>query len=297
MILAIKGHATRGAEVINALESLGGKNIHNYTGKDTNNVYFIDADDTIEMILYNNTPIAYTFLLEEFLDKYPFKIGDEVLSIYELGVIRRIIGMRWYDDSVVYRTQALFDNGYECSYKADCLRFYSPKEDTKLTANLPNDKNQEDGIISLVSEEKGMRIIPCDSYELKIEGNDIFVVRKQPPLPSTYKECCAILGIDEYNCVVGEFAIELEAFQKLLICRSAYWEIAGEELGLKPWKPVWDDYNPSPNYKYIISKRGNELFKDKSSIRNYVLAFPTKEMRDAFCKNFKELIEQCKELL
>ena len=41
MILAIKGHATRGAEVINALESLGGKNIHNYTGKDTNNVYFI----------------------------------------------------------------------------------------------------------------------------------------------------------------------------------------------------------------------------------------------------------------
>ena len=29
----------------------------------------------------------------------------------------------------------------------------------------------------------------------------------------------------------------------------------------------------------------------------FTLAFPTEEMRDAFYENFKELIEECKELL
>lgn len=30
---------------------------------------------------------------------------------------------------------------------------------------------------------------------------------------------------------------------------------------------------------------------------NVILDFPTKEMRDTFYENFKELIEECKELL
>ena len=86
----------------------------------------------------------------------------------------------------------------------------------------------------------------------------------------------------------------LESFVKLLICHDAYWKIAGEEMELgKPWEPDWNDLNR----KYFISLTcdGIGLYDD---FRNpQVLAFPTEEMRDTFYDNFKDLIEECKELL
>ena len=42
---------------------------------------------------------------------------------------------------------------------------------------------------------------------------------------------------------------------------------------------------------------GNTIGKGKWYTDNKILAFPTEEMRDAFYENFKDLIEQCKELL
>ena len=84
------------------------------------------------------------------------------------------------------------------------------------------------------------------------------------------------------------------SFTELLIARNAYWKIAGEQMGLgKPWKPDWND---SDN-KFVIQYLDNEVGFWLSRGLNYILAFPTVEMRDAFYENFKELIEQCKELL
>lgn len=49
----------------------------------------------------------------------------------------------------------------------------------------------------------------------------------------------------------------------------------------------------------IYSTLLGEVVKDTTPncIANYLLDFPTAEMRDAFYENFKDLIEQCKELL
>lgn len=86
----------------------------------------------------------------------------------------------------------------------------------------------------------------------------------------------------------------LEKFQKLLLCRDMYWKIAGEEMGLKgPWEPNWNELN----VKYIIVSFENKISKHFSLTQNYILAFPTEEMRDAFYENFKDLIEVCKKLL
>ena len=87
----------------------------------------------------------------------------------------------------------------------------------------------------------------------------------------------------------------LESLRKLRICRDAYWKIAGEEMGLgKPWEPDW-----STEYerKYVIEVYRNKVRTNSQGYSNTMLAFPTKEMRDAFRENFGSDIEFCKEFL
>ena len=118
--------------------------------------------------------------------------------------------------------------------------------------------------------------------------------------PKTYEECCVALEyMPHTDDIIGYKWNVLQSLQKLLICRDAYWKIAGEEMGLgKLWKPEFGGecyYHISvSNYKVDATRGFNGL---TNCTRNTILAFPTEEMRDAFYENFKELIEQCKELL
>ncbi len=82
----------------------------------------------------------------------------------------------------------------------------------------------------------------------------------------------------------------LEKLQKLLICRDAYWKVYGEQMGLgKPWERDWN--NLSTTCAYIKINKGCFTYSSR------VLVFPTEEMRDTFFDNFKDLINECKELL
>ena len=119
--------------------------------------------------------------------------------------------------------------------------------------------------------------------------------------PKTYEECCEIMGI-EYPVVGGKpdglsastYRItEIRPFIYLLICRDAYWKIAGEEMSFgKPWKPSKNDN------VYCIFRFKGEIVKDNFVFGDsLILEFPTEEMRDAFYENFKDLIEKCKKLL
>lgn len=115
----------------------------------------------------------------------------------------------------------------------------------------------------------------------------------KPQYPKTYEECCKVLGYEpnELNCYIGDI---LESFGKLLICRDVYWEIASKEMGLgKCWKPDWTDCKD----KFCITIFKNKPIFDESQYISRVLAFPTEEMRDVFFENFKELINETKELL
>jgi hypothetical protein len=78
---------------------------------------------------------------------------------------------------------------------------------------------------------------------------------------------------------------------KLRICRNAYWKIAGEEMELgKPW----ESKSTEMSHAIVCRDDGDFLLHRRTRA---ILIFPTKEMRDAFYDNFKDLIEQCKELL
>ena len=124
-----------------------------------------------------------------------------------------------------------------------------------------------------------------------INATKIVLEKKKKEYPKNYNECLKIIGIKLSDCYIqGYKSPLLEDLQELLICRDAYWKIEGEEMRLgKPWEPDWD--NLSTNHEFIKINKGCFTYSSR------VLVFPTAEMRDAFYENFKELIEQCKELL
>ena len=145
--------------------------------------------------------------------------------------------------------------------------------------------------------------LPCpDGYIFKDENGNVInatkivLEKKKKEYPKTYKECREILK-KQADVTYGYKKDVLHSFQKLLVCRDAYWKIAGEEMGLgKPWEPDWDD-DEWPDM-YYISCDGKHLAKEKGyPCCNMILIFPTPEMRDAFKENFDPDIEFCKEFL
>ena len=125
-------------------------------------------------------------------------------------------------------------------------------------------------------------------------------VNEKPKYPKTYVECCRILEIDTCVGVTGNVYNSglINSFVKLKICRDAYWKIAGEQMGLgKPWKPKFGKYIHYSISFYLYQDSFVLHKAEYSSSDNRILVFPTEEMRDTFYENFKDLIEQCKELL
>lgn len=133
-----------------------------------------------------------------------------------------------------------------------------------------------------------------------INATKIVLEKKKKEYPKSYEECCKVLDIDDRELVFnGEYRASklywkqlgrLNILNKLLICRDAYWKIAGEEMGLdKSWEPDWNDKKQDKHGFYHEIKH--------TIINSKVFVFPTAKMRDAFYENFKDLIEECKELL
>lgn len=285
-LFAIRGHETRGKEVIEILEMLGGKNIHNSWGVFKNRIYTIDekTDEIIDVSErhYSNYNL---FTLEEFLEKFPYKVGDKVYNIIH-NENQAITALAWdfKENEVVYQT-----NNNEYVY----VNYLQPHKEETMEENtdtaLAPDLKGED-----YSGRRFCYKIP-NGYEFEcVNKNEIILKPIKQQYPKTYEECCRITDYHLKGItVIGYKAILIQDFQKLIICRDAYLKIAGEHIGLgKPWK---QDYN---DRCFIISNnKGNIHTYEYHGSDNAILAFPTAEMRDTFYDNFKDLIEQCKEFL
>lgn len=132
---------------------------------------------------------------------------------------------------------------------------------------------------------KGYEFVGIDD-----DNQQVVFTKIQPEYPKTYEKCCEVLGKTKaYQSVSGYKTELLEDFQKLLICRDAYWKIAG-------WRPAKDD--DGETFSLFYNRNSDKIDKCNGLYEsNAILDFPTKEMREAFYENFKELIETCKELL
>lgn len=282
--LAIKGHETRGTEVIALLEMLGGINVNNLYGDDTYDYYTITDNKEIDAVIFiYNDDETCIFTLEAFLEKFPYKVGDKVIDTKTDRVVE-IYKAHWSEtNNHTYYDVKCFDNtGYVRSHI-----FLQPHKEEIM----------EDNIIDVVKEnDNRYRIILNYQYDMEVDEGEYYAVRRKPQYQKTYEECCEVLSLGEDGRLwtEGYKASLIQDFQKLLICRDAYWLLAGEQRGLgKPWKPDWKDDSD----KYFICYLKDELWMSNIRDCNRLLVFPTTEMRDAFLENFKDLIEECKELL
>lgn len=134
-----------------------------------------------------------------------------------------------------------------------------------------------------------------DEYGNLIYTTKIVLEKKKKEYPKTYEESVDVLGgVAIVDIITYYYSKQLIALYKLLICRDAYWKIAGEEMGLgKPWEPDWNNISD----KYCIYFVSGDAWSKECQTRQCPFAFPTEEMRDAFKENFDPDIEFCKELL
>ena len=298
--LAIAGHATRGKEVIEIFLMLGGKNIHNLKGIN-DEYYYIDNDGFIdsELDYIENWEEKFAlFTLEEFLEKFPYIVGDKVKVPYEDG---RITGNELYEYKILK---------IKWNYLESTIKYGLPTGDEQRieyystdNLNIWNKKETMEEIIK-IDIPKGYEFAGVDD-----NARQVVFTKIQPEYPKTYEECCKLLDICPNGSIVyagnwvygGDYLEKhlekIKNFQKLLICRDAYWKIAGEQMGLgKPWEPDWDDKN---EFKYGLYHFRNGIMRDGSCINPTLLAFPTEEMRDVFLdsEEIAQLIENCKEFL
>ena len=366
--LAIKGHPTRGKEVIQLLEMLGANRL-GYKDTFVGFYYYIECGAICSSDEYPTYSTIFT--LEEFLEKYPYKVGDRVsYRADKLLETQVITNMRWdsnYDCVLYYLDNCNIIKVEDILYIIESPEDNIPTIQDKTTIEtMKEDKgNISDGYhtfnelyeyrllynASMFNELAKQKLYDVHKSKRHSDGEECFgggwfIVQAQlptgqisnhyemkdwdlfqipekekanpydghtsqdvakrlrefltpkPQYPKTYEECCKILGIeDRENGYCGYEYELLGEFQKLYICRDAYWKIAGEQMGLdKPWKPDWGENDGG--YRYCIRNQSNKIVLSNEWLgENYILSFPTAEMRDAFYENFKELIDKCKELL
>lgn len=294
--LAIQGHEQHGDVVINILKMLGGTNYNAAFGNNDETYYFINEEGIIDYDCTLDEDNDYlVFSLEEFLEKYPFKIGDIVDRTLDY-VSCVIDNMRWNSEKCCVEYHLNFLNGSECGWHvSECL--YKPDNKDSIIGT----KIETTGFMQL-----GKTVAVCfnkenyenevelqlGDYEIEVRDGKTYAVLKKPKYPTTYEEC-----FNEHTTqnTLGLLVNKTDALYNLLICRNAYWKIAGKEMGLgKPWEPDWTNYN---EYKYCLYITEDVITKGIFYNDNKILSFPTEEIRDTFYENFKDLIEACKELL
>ena len=297
--LAIKGHPTRGKEVIELFKMMGGCEC-GYCGGGTGFYYYISQFGNIEASCKPtefDTYIVYT--LEEFLEKYPFKVGDIVdRSIDYVSCV--IDNMRWNSEKCCVEYHLSYLNGGEYGWHGlDCL--IKPEDEDVITETKVESTGfmqvcKTAGIIFNDANYADEVELYLGDYEIVVRDGKTYAVLKKSKYPKTFDECLNVLYCKSVlRTIIGHKAELLFNLEKLLICRDAYWKIAGEEMGLdKPWEPDWNHINRK---FYCIYNSKNNIVKNVIYSENKILAFPTEEMRDVFHENFKDLIEQCKELL
>ena len=316
MELGIKGHKKRSHEVIDLLKMLGGINRNKVIGGDDKYFYYIcdKYKDISNSYIGPDEIKGYEiFSLEDFLEKFPYKVGDKVnvwkyrlegRSELEEGEIK---SMRWNSGrcEVAYRFKDITGEFYKNDIRGkvngvDEQKPNSTIEYTEIDKQCFDEVNKRYSDITHVCLTGRGYTLP-DGYHFADENGNVIdakkiqLVKNASSYPKTYDECCKIIGYFlTGDTIIGHKTPLLRNFQKLLVCRDAYWKIAGEELGLdKPWEPDWN----WKEYKFCIGTIYDKIEKFHVGSQNYILSFPTEEMQNSFYENFKELIEQCKELL
>lgn len=286
MKIAIQGHPTRGKEVIQILESLGGLNSLSLLGTNSNRYYFIYDNNVIMNMFYNANYKIYT--LEEFEKEFPFKIGDKVIWPVKVG---------WWSGIIVDLSPdyyKIIDD--KCNYhyvEPYKLQLYPMKEERNITLTLEKAKEWY---------RKG--------GELKEVALQAFTEKELNPLPRSWEEFCEKYPIkdreahfDSISSIIiqnGDATVRA-SIRDRNICpsqKSAEAHLAMIQLEQlrdcwrQGWKPECNEH-----HKYGIRILKGELTVIVVTNIPSFLTFPTRKMAEEFLECFKDLIKQAGDLI
>ena len=258
----------------------------------TNDSYYVIEND-----YYWTNEMIECKVEEETKPKYEDEVNGEYYSTPKYLV--RPSGYQFVDENgnVINATKIVLE-------KANTLKTQSDNMETEThkgyctTEEETTNKSKKVAWFTFWDNDFADKVeLDLSNRELIQEGGKWFVVKKKKGYPKTYAGCCDTLYRNSKHDECYEACLQghpMQTFARLLICRDAYWKIAGDEMGLgKPWEPSDSDYITG---RYcIFVHQGNIICSTPAE--DCPLTFPTEEMRDAFYENFKELIEAVKELL
>ena len=262
MKIAIQGHPTRGKEVIQTLESLGGINKKMFTGIYDESFYFIDYKNEINDDYKENfLPTYKLYTLEKFEKEFPFKIEDIVL-LKGTNMTYKIIALKWVINKLCYK----LNNGFHYNPKA-LTTHKEMKEERNITLTL--DKAKE--WYKKGGELKEIALQAYSEEELtKIE------------LPKSWEEFCKQgnpIASWRYN-----IPTKYEALHKLELLRDCYRGLFVTVIGM----PVW----------CIKRWKGELIIKQRVWGTNETfLSFQSLKVAEEYLKNFEPLIKQAKDLI
>lgn len=321
--IAIRGDKTRGDEVLAILKMLGGVSLDGYSGTiDIYGYYIKDIgiiDCTTCSILNNANYKLYT--IDEFWEDFPYKVGDKVRILCK-DKDAEVMGANWDSNTECVHYHCLYDRIYNITARAEGLapiiktkadepiniaeilkdapkgtKLYSPIcgecelncVDNSVTLSIVVSV-QECGNFYFTSEGKHRDIsnAECLLFPSK-ENRDWHTFKIEPQFPTMPYECIEELGVEnEILQIQGYKSHQLYALRLLLLCRDAWWKVDND------WEPNWTD---SDTDKWVIEYYYEDIRVDVDTNSNFILAFRTEEICNKFLKTFRDLIEQCKELL
>lgn len=255
--IAIKGHPFRGKEVIQILESLGGKNTVPLKG--TEDVYYYIKNCSNKTIHCHDhdyvNKCCKKYTLEEFETRFPvfFKTDSALISPKKLKLYNEMKKERNIT-LTLEKAKDWYNKGGEL--KEVALQAYSKEELTKT--KLPK-----------TFEEF------CDMYPVK--GTEAMIA-----CDATIIDCSSLEGKREYefkDIMPSKKSAEAHlALMQLEQLRDCY------RQGDIP------DFN-NPTNKYCIIKLMNDIDITVTCYSNHFLSFTKKEVAEEFLINFKPLIK------
>lgn len=127
-------------------------------------------------------------------------------------------------------------------------------------------------------------IVVLDGNQYQLTKDKIKAFCK-PLLPTSFTEVEGKYMEDrDLASLHHKYSDKLETLSKLLYLRDIY---------RNGWKPDWS----SSKIKYIIYTLNEELIKTTNTTTNRIFTFQSAEIRDKFYINFKEMLEEVKDLI
>lgn len=217
------------------------------------------------------------FTFDEYKKMFHVDIGDSVYTSEGYGTITSMSWNEEVDDMCYTVTIFTSEETREC-YNKDFVEFNV----------YEGPITKPDGYMFVNDEGK------------RIDTDTVRIVKKRPAYPKTYEEACKVLGFKEpdkhkINVHNSKYGSVLLTFYKLLLCRDAFWLVAGQELKLEGnWKP---DIANGVYTASIINRSGNVVKDSGFDCENRILMFHSDDVRNKFLEYFGHLITVCKELI